>query len=188
MVRYTMPTESPTESGSSDPRPADGAIAASLGDIRSTLAELAESAGREHERARHREKIIDLLHEENQRLRLGELQAALEPVRTALYRLHDLVRREAEREIIESAHVPELLTAIADEVAEALARTGVERMAVTDGEAFDPVRHRPAGTRDAGEGVPDGTVVTVQRAGFIRGGKVVRRAEVIVARTPVGGE
>jgi hypothetical protein len=44
--------------------------------------------------------------------------------------------------------------------------------------------HRQTGARD---GEPGGIVVTVQRAGFIRGGKVVRRAEVIVARAP-GGE
>ncbi|GAB3968514.1 hypothetical protein GCM10029978_038090 [Actinoallomurus acanthiterrae] len=163
----------------------------SLEDVRALLAGLTETVGREHERAAHRERVIDRLHEDNQRLRHGELQAALEPVRTALYRLYDLVRREAERETVDSAHTPRLLAAIADELAEVLARTGVERMPVEAGEAFDPARHRPAGTEDVDDTELDGTIAKVQRAGFVRGDRIARRAEVIVARVaadPVGGE
>lgn len=170
---------------------ADGAVVESLADIRSLLAALRETAGREQERAAHRERVIDRLHEENQLLRRGEAQTALEPVRTALYRLYDKVRRESERDGVEPAHVPKLLSAIADELAEVLARTGVEPMAVDAGEAFDPARHRPSGTRDIGDAKLDGTVATVRRAGFVRGEKVVRRAEVIVARAaakPGGGD
>lgn len=170
---------------------ADGAIEASLANLHSVLADLVKTAGREHDRATHRERVIDRLHEENQRLRHGELQAAFEPVRTSLYRLYDLVRRESERDTADPAHVPKLLAAIADELAETIARTGVERMPVDEGDPFDPARHRPAGTRDVDDAELDGTVVTVQRAGFVRGEKVVRRAEVIVARLaadPVGGD
>lgn len=182
----------PTDGTSSPPAEcADGAVVASLADIRSLLTTLKDTVGREHERAAHRERVIDRLHEENQLLRRGEAQTVLEPVRTALYRLYDKVRRESERETVEPAHVPKLLSAIADELAEILARTGVEPMAVQAGEAFDPARHRPAGTRDVGEAELDGTVATVRRAGFVRGEKVVRRAEVIVARAaaqPGGGD
>jgi molecular chaperone GrpE (heat shock protein) len=177
-----------TDSPSAD---ADGAIAASLEDIRTLLADLTRTAGREHDRAAHREEVIDRLHEENQRLRHSELQAALEPVRTALYRLYDLVRRESARETAQPAHVSKLLAAIADELAEIIARTGVEHMPVDEGDPFDPARHRPAGIHDTGDAELDGTVMTVQRAGFVRGDKVVRRAEVIVARAaadPAGGD
>jgi molecular chaperone GrpE (heat shock protein) len=170
---------------------ADGAIEASLDRIHGVLADLARATGREHDRAVHRERVIDRLHEENQRLRHNETQTAFEPVRTSLYRLYDLVRRESERETADPAHVPKLLAAIADELAEIIARTGVERMPVDEGDAFDPARHRPAGTRDVDDVERDGTVVTVQRTGFVRGEKVVRRAEVIVARTaadPAGGD
>ena len=67
--------------------------------------------------------------------------------------------------------------------------TGVEPMTVKAGEAFDPARHRPAGTRDVRDAELDGTIATVRRAGFVRGDKVVRRADVIVARAaaPPGG-
>ncbi|GAA0353651.1 nucleotide exchange factor GrpE [Actinoallomurus spadix] len=163
----------------------------SLEEIRSLLTGLTEAVGREHERAAHRERVIDRLHEDNQRLRHGELQATFEPVRAALYRLYDLVRREAERETADPAHTPVLLAAIADELAEILARTGVERMPVETGEPFDPARHRPSGTEDVADADLDGTVARVQRAGFVRGDRIVRRAEVIIARVaaePVGGE
>ncbi|MCO5969664.1 nucleotide exchange factor GrpE [Actinoallomurus soli] len=166
-------------------------VAVSLEEIRSLLAGLTETVGREHERAAHRERVIDRLHEDNQRLRHGELQTAFEPVRAALYRLYDLVRREAERETVDPAHTPVLLAAIAEELAEILARTGVEPMPVETGEAFDPARHRPAGTQDVDDAELDGTVARVQRAGFVRGDRIARRAEVIVARMaaePVGGE
>jgi molecular chaperone GrpE (heat shock protein) len=166
-------------------------IAASLDEIRSLLAGLTETVGRGHERAAHRERVIDRLYEDNQRLRHGELQAAFEPVRAALYRLYDLVRREAARETVDAAHAPVLLAAIADELAEVLARTGVEPMSVEAGETFDPARHRPAGTEDVDDAKLDGTVTRVQRAGFVRGDRIARRAEVIVARAaaePVGGD
>jgi molecular chaperone GrpE (heat shock protein) len=174
------------------PAEADRAIEASLEEIHAQLTRLTETARREHDRATHRERVIDRLHEDNERLRHGEVQAAFEPARTALYRLYDLVRRESERDITGDAeHVPGLLAAIADELAEIIARTGVEPMAVDTGEPFDPARHRPAGTHDVEDAELDGTVVTVQRAGFVRGDKVVRRAEVIVARAapePAGGD
>jgi molecular chaperone GrpE (heat shock protein) len=182
---------SPKDGTESPSAGADGAVVASLEEMHSVLADLLKTAGREHDRATHRERVIDRLHEENQRLRHGELQAAFEPVRTALYRLYDLVRHESERETADPAHLPKLLAAVADELAEVIARTGVELMTVGEGDPFDPARHRPMGVRTVDEAELDGTVVTVQRTGFVRGDKVVRRAEVIVARVaadPVGGE
>jgi molecular chaperone GrpE (heat shock protein) len=189
----SMPDDpSAPEDGTESPSAtAGGAIEASIEQLHSVLAGLVKTVDREHDRATHRERVIDRLHEENQRLRHNELQAALEPVRTSLYRLYDLVRRESERESADPVHTPKLLAAIADELAEIIARTGVERMPVDEGDPFDPARHRPAGTHDVDDAELDGTVLTVHRAGFVRGEKVVRRAEVIVARVaadPVGGD
>src|SRR3569833_1045727 len=175
----SMPDDpsSPKDGTESPSATADGVIEASLAQIHSVLAGLARTAGREHDRATHRERVIDRLHEENQRLRHNELQAALEPVRTPLYRLYDLVRRESERETADPAHVPKLLSAFADELSEIIARTGVERMPVGEGDPLDPARHRPARTRDVYDAQLDVTVVTVQRAVFVRGEKGGRRAE-----------
>ena len=172
------------------PPPDNGAVpaalSAELAALRVTLDRLATATEREHERATHREAIIDRLHDENQMLRRGELQAMLEPVRTALYRLHDMVRRESARwsapQPPDAAHAAPLLSAVADEIAEALARTGAERFTVRPGEPFDPVRHRPVGTVRLADPMLDGTVVTAQSDGFSQGEQVLRRAEVVIGQ------
>jgi molecular chaperone GrpE (heat shock protein) len=167
----------------------NGAAAApdGYGPLADRLARLAAAVEREHERAAHREAVIDRLHAEVQLLRRGELQAMFDPVRAALYRLHDLTRRESERwrdDPPDPAHAARLLGAVADEIAEALARTGIERFAVAPGEPFDPVRHRPVGVEPVTDPQQDGSVVRVRADGFAQGDRVVRKAEVCVGRPP----
>jgi molecular chaperone GrpE (heat shock protein) len=158
-------------------------------EIRDALAGLTARLDREHERAAHREAVIDRLHEENQRLRRGELQAMLEPVRAALYRLHDQARREAGRLAGPGAAEPPdpvrtagLFTAVADDVADALARLGVERFGVRPGEPYDASRHRPVAVTPVADPDRDGLVTGVQADGFEQGGKVLRKAAVSVGR------
>ncbi|GII60071.1 hypothetical protein Skr01_01560 [Sphaerisporangium krabiense] len=146
---------------------------------------LTETLRRDHERAAHREQVIDRLHAENQQLRHGILQEALAPVRTALYRLHDTATRVAARWRSDDPPSPEfagpLLAAMADEVAEVLGRTGAERLSVRPGDAYDPALHRPAGT-SAVPAAEDGTVVEVLSDGFTTGDRVLRKASVIIGR------
>jgi molecular chaperone GrpE (heat shock protein) len=152
------------------------------------VTELKASLEREHDRAAHREAVVDRLHAENQLLRRGELDRLHEPVRAALYRLHDMVRRESVRwassEPPEAAHAAPLLAAIADEIAEALGRTGAERFTVKQGDPYDPVRHRPVGVEEVGDPALDGTVAEALTDGFedASGDQVMRRAEVRVAK------
>ncbi|MEW2359969.1 nucleotide exchange factor GrpE [Spirillospora sp. NPDC029432] len=157
-------------------------------EIMQALAALTKRLEREHERAAHRESVIDRLHEENQTLRRGELQSAFEPVRAALYRLHDMARREAARwaspEPPGPEHAAALLGAVADEVADALARTGVERFTVAPGEPYDSTRHRPVAVEPVTDPEAAGTVVSVRTHGFERDGRVVRKAEVGVGKAP----
>jgi molecular chaperone GrpE (heat shock protein) len=162
-------------------------------EIRDALAGLAARLDREHERAAHREAVIDRLHEENQRLRRGELQAMLEPVRAALYRLHDQARRESDRlRAPDAAEPPDprqtalLLAAVADDVADALARLGVERFTVEPGAPYDASRHRPVAVTAVDDPLRDGTVTGVRSDGFEQSGKVLRKAAVSVGR--LGGE
>ncbi|WP_242886062.1 nucleotide exchange factor GrpE [Actinomadura litoris] len=157
--------------------------------VAEALAALSARLDREHERAAHREAVIDRLHEENQRLRRGELQAMLEPVRAALYRLHDQARRESLRlsepghdDPPDPARTAQLLAAVADDVADALARLGVERYTVEPGAPYDPSRHRPVAVTSVAEPARDGTVVTVQSDGFEQGGAILRKAAVCVGR------
>ncbi|MBE1537402.1 nucleotide exchange factor GrpE [Actinomadura algeriensis] len=159
--------------------PADGGDdAAFRAEVRDALAGLSARLDREHERAAHRESVIDRLHEENQRLRRGELQAMLEPVRVALYRVHDQARRLATADESGAASV---LDALADDVADALARLGVERFRAEPGQPYDPSRHRPVAVAAVGP-ARDGTVVEARSDGFEEGGRVLRKAAVSVGR------
>ncbi|GLZ16169.1 hypothetical protein Acsp04_64040 [Actinomadura sp. NBRC 104425] len=181
------PDEAPAAAAADEAGAADGDA---LAGIRDALAALAERLDREHERAAHREAVIDRLHEENERLRRGELQAALEPLRAALYRLHDQARREARRwsepDPPEPAHAAALLEAVADEIADALARSGVERYTVRPGEPFDAARHRPVAVERVADPALAGTVLWARSDGFEQSGRVVRKAEVCVAKSAAG--
>jgi molecular chaperone GrpE (heat shock protein) len=175
----------PTEDDSAD-GPVNEPVAATLSEVQSALSGLVSVIEREHERAAHREAIIDRLHEDNQLLRRGELQELHEPVRNALYRLHDMVRRESERwaapEPPDPGHAAPLLSAVADEIAEALARTGVERFTVKPGDTFDPARHRPVGSEPVTDPGLHGTIVSVLTDGFQKGEQITRRAAVRVGK------
>ncbi|WP_440104030.1 nucleotide exchange factor GrpE [Streptosporangium sp. H16] len=147
--------------------------------VADALDRLTAEVGREHDRATRREEIIDRLHAENLELRHGLLQEALTPVRAGLYRLYDMAGREAARLREEpggNVHLASLLAAIADEVAEVLARTGAELLETVPGDPYDSARHRPVGTANG----PHGHVVTVLSDGFRLGEQVLRKAEVTV--------
>jgi molecular chaperone GrpE len=74
------------------------------------------------------------------------------------------------------------LQAVADQIAATLAREGVARVG-TPGERFDPERHEAIDVRvDPGAAEP--TVVDVARSGYARGDRVLRPAQVVVARRP----
>jgi molecular chaperone GrpE len=63
-----------------------------------------------------------------------------------------------------------------------LAREGVRRVGAP-GERFDPEQHAAIAVQDSAE-VPDQTILAVQRSGFALGGRVIRPAQVVVARAP----
>jgi molecular chaperone GrpE (heat shock protein) len=149
------------------------------------IAALAEQIGREHERSAHREQVIDRLHAENQELRHGLLNEAMTPVRAGLYRLYDVIRREAARRHDSDGpaeqHVPELLDALAEEVADVLARTGADRLPVRPGDPYDPSVHRPVSAEPVEAG-RHGTVVALVSDGFRMEERVLRKAGVVVGK------
>src|SRR5258707_12979238 len=77
-------------SSEQDLPPEDGPdpIGEALAEVRDALSELTAAAKQEHERASHREPIIDRLPDENQLRRRGEIQVMHDPGRAALYRPH----------------------------------------------------------------------------------------------------
>ena len=78
--------------------------------------------------------------------------------------------------------VVEGLQAVLEQMEGVLARQGVTRMGAA-GEPFDPERHEAVGTHSTKE-VPDRIIVEVARSGFNVGDRVLRPAEVVVARAP----
>jgi molecular chaperone GrpE len=78
------------------------------------------------------------------------------------------------------------LRAVLDQIDAVLARQGVERIG-HPGETFDPERHEAIAVRET-EDAEDRTVVDVTRAGYARDGRVLRPAQVTVARRPAHAE
>jgi molecular chaperone GrpE len=74
------------------------------------------------------------------------------------------------------------LRAVLDQIETVLARHGVTRIGAA-GERFDPERHEAIDVRVTGE-VDDQTVLEVVRSGFALGDRVLRPAQVVVARRP----
>lgn len=167
------------------PQPYDE-IRAQLDNVCAALEKLIGVTEREHERAAFRERVIDDLHAENVRLRRGELDQLLEPVRGGLMRVHDMAFRAAAQSRSSGATDPDrgatLLEAVADEAADALVTVGMERYEAVVGETYDASRHRPVGAVKVAEPSQDNTVIEVRSAGFARPDKVVRRADVVVGR------
>jgi hypothetical protein len=71
---------------------------------------------------------------------------------------------------------------VADDVADALARLGVDRFTVEPGAPYDASRHRPVAVTPVDDPLRAGTVTGVRSDGFEQGGKVLRKAAVSVGR------
>lgn len=74
------------------------------------------------------------------------------------------------------------LRAILDQMEAVLGRQGAQRVGAA-GEQFDPERHEAVAVQPSAE-VPDRTVLAVERSGFALGDRVIRPAQVVVARAP----
>jgi molecular chaperone GrpE len=74
------------------------------------------------------------------------------------------------------------LRAVLEQMDAVLAREGAERVGAP-GDQFDPERHEAIAVRPS-EGVPDRTVLAVERSGYALGERVIRPAQVVVGRTP----
>jgi molecular chaperone GrpE len=74
------------------------------------------------------------------------------------------------------------LRAVLDQMEAVLAREGVLRIGEA-GDRFDPERHEAVAVQPSEE-VPDRTILSVERSGFALGDRMIRPAQVVVARTP----
>jgi molecular chaperone GrpE len=74
------------------------------------------------------------------------------------------------------------LRAVLEQMETVLARQGAVRIGAA-GDRFDPERHEAVGMQPSAE-LPDRTILSVERSGFALGDRVIRPAQVVVARTP----
>lgn len=126
----------------------------------------------------HQSELVDKLHAENQRLRTGELRAALLPLVRDLLRLHDDIGR-----IAGDAERGEDLELIRVSLLDAFARNGIAPVHPAEGEPFDPRRHSAASVLETDDAARDRSVADVIRVGFEwEDGQTIRVADVSVYR------
>ena len=175
-------------------READPVLPEQVADrMEAALAGLREQVSRDHERAAARERIIDRLHEDNQKLRAGEGQLLLRPILVDLQRLrNDLLRQAREAVAMPGGQpVAELLMSFAYSVELTLERGGVAVIRPAVGAPFEPARHRAVDTVAAATPESDGTIDAVTGDGYLDTvtDRVLAPATVLVRRwspTPEG--
>jgi molecular chaperone GrpE (heat shock protein) len=148
------------------PAPAgDKGVPGLLAELAGRLDEVEKRLGEFHQRAAHREGIIDRLHEENQRLHDGFGRMVLEPVVADLIRLYDQLDREADR-LEADGRDGQLMRSFAEDVAEILDRCGFEVFSAEVGDPFERGRHRPVELVACDDESVHNTVAEVVSVGF----------------------
>jgi molecular chaperone GrpE len=120
---------------------------------------------------------------DNYRKRVArDIERRVEEAREALLRDWLEVVDSVERALHQERDGPlaEGLRAVREQMDAVLARSGVERIDAV-GDRFDPERHEAVDVRESDD-AEDGTVLEMVRSGYAHGGRVLRPAQVIVAR------
>lgn len=174
------------------PQPQPPPVALALTELADRLAAVEAALTAEHDRATARERVIDRLHEENQRLRSDEQRLLLLPVLTDLRRLHADLRRQAGSLPAQMSieQVSDLLGSFAFSVEAALDRCGVQVTRPELGTSFDPRRHRAIATVPAADPEFDGTIAAVREDGYLdlAAERTLQAAAVTVYRWSVPNE
>ncbi|SDC89388.1 nucleotide exchange factor GrpE [Actinokineospora iranica] len=149
-------------------------------------AALAEAARAYHLRAEARERVIDNLHAEVERLRVGERNLLLRPVIVDLQKLRDDLARQAAGlpEQVTRAQMADLLDSFALSVEQALERCGTVPVRPEVGDSFSARAHRAVKVVAAASAEEDGTVAAVVADGYLdtRTDRVTTPARVHVRR------
>jgi molecular chaperone GrpE len=168
-------TEGETQTEETPAPAGDNGIPELLAEQVARLDKVDERLAEFHQRAAHREAIIDRLHEQNQRLRDGFGRMVLEPVVADLIRLYDQLEREASRLDI-GGRDGRLMRSFAEDVVEILDRCGFEVFSADVGDPFKRGRHRPVESVACDDESRHNTVVEVVAVGFFdRDANRVRR-------------
>jgi hypothetical protein len=143
------PDGSPSDRSTSDSPASDTAVLAErVAELTAAVAALDGLRRADHDRAAARDRVIDRLHEENQRLRAGERLLLLRPILTDLHRLRDDLLRQAASLPAEftGPRAAGLLESFAATVEQALERGGIRVVRPAVDSAFEPVGQRVTAT------------------------------------------
>lgn len=132
------------------------------------VAELVEETKAHHARAAAREKVIDNLHDEVQRLRVGEQALLLRPVVVDLQSLRNDLLRQASTipGELSARQVADLLESFALSVEQTLERCGSTPVRPLPGEAFSARDHRAVKVVAAESEEDDSTIAEVVADGY----------------------
>lgn len=142
-----------------------------------TLQRLTEVVDREVELRKKDQQIAERLHEENERLRQGEVREIQRALVNEIARLVDLVEKEAG----DSEEEQSRFGFLKDGLTEVLASAGVVELRAEPGDAFERGLHKAVEKVPTSDEAESGRIAEVRRTGFgwIDGG-VLRLAEVAV--------
>jgi molecular chaperone GrpE len=164
----------------------------SADDVKTQFAELLRAVEESNRISTERERVIDRLYEENQRLRSGELEQALMPVLRDLMRLFDDLQKTvsscAGRTSLDAAEVLREWEYYRDSTLDVLFRQGIEPCVARENSVFDPKEHRACGTVSTTDRSRDRTIARVIRVGFRTETRVLRTADVEVYRANTEAE
>jgi molecular chaperone GrpE len=159
-------------------------------DVRSSLTELTGQLAREHDRAQARERVIDRLHSEVERLRTGEVRSLLRPAVTDLRRLRDDLTAQARSvpDTMKQAEVAALLESYADSVLLILERCGIVPVRPDRQTRLDTRQQQVAAIVATSQPELDGTIAEAVSDGYAEAdtGKLVAPARVTVYRLDEG--
>ena len=115
-----------------------------LGELKAAVSQFVVESEKHHQRAAHRESVIDGLHTELEKLRTGERRGIIRPLLAAVARLRDdLVEQATALPVnFDVVRAQKLLLSFADSIEITLEDFGVATYTPEVGEDFDPRRHR----------------------------------------------
>lgn len=159
--------------------PADDQVEPSTVEIAESIKQIQEQLLEGQRLLARQTEIAGNLHAENQTLRGGELRTAQSALVTSVLRVYDDVLQMAQTAQEPAARKD--LEMVAEALADALARNGVDSLPVEPGDPFDSKVHKIAAVEPTDEALADRTVARLVRAGFgWIDGTLVRASEVVV--------
>jgi molecular chaperone GrpE len=139
-----------------------------LAELTAAVVKLAAEVEKHHDRAKHREAVIDNLHAESERLRVGERRGAIRPLLLEFARLRDDLRHQAtvlpgqfDRE-----RAQKLLLSFADTIEVTLDNYGVVIESPKQGDDFSVRQHKVVGSTPTADLALVRKIADVRRDGY----------------------